>query len=163
MATIDLATRLGSGLHPSVHGQRFVTHYAEKIVDFAVALTTKGSALAAADVIEAVDVPAQSVILAAGIEVLNVVDATTLTVDLGVTTTEPDNFVDGFDLKAASAGDYAQAPAAYQPIVIGNTADTVDVLLATLTGTLTEGKIRVWVIYGDVDDQRAPGIAAPKS
>ena len=164
MAIIDLATKLGANIAPSVHGTRFPVHYAENVIDLAVAAAAKGSALAASDVIEAVDVPAQSIILAAGIEVISAqVGATVMTLDLGVTGIDVDAYVDGFDYITAVAGDYAQQPAAYQPIVIGNTADTVDVLLATVTGTATGGKIRVWVLYGDVKDTRNPGLALRKS
>ena len=54
-------------------------------------------------------------------------------------------------------------PAAYQPIVIGNTADTLDVLIASLATTNTAGELRVWVVYADVKDTRRPGIAALRS
>ena len=164
MATIDLATKLGAGIVPSVHSTRFPFHYAEATINLATAATTKGSDLAAADVIEAIDLPAQSVVIAAGIEVITAQSGSTvLTLDLGVTGSDADAFVDGFDLVAATAGAYASQPAAYQPIVIGGTADTLDVLIATLTTTNTGGVIRVWAIYADVADTRIPGLAARKS
>lgn len=164
MATIDLATKLGAGIAPSVHSTRFPIHYAEVTIDLDDAEAEKGSALAASDVIEAIDVPAQSIILAAGLEVITAQSGSSvLTLDLGVTGADADAFVDGFNLVAAVAGDYAAQPAAYQPIVIGGTADTIDVLIATLTDTNTGGVVRVWALYADVADTRKPGLTARKS
>jgi hypothetical protein len=73
---------------------------------------------------------------------------------LGVTTTEPDNFVDGFDADAAAAGAYAQNAAAYQPLVIG-AADTIDLLIATATTAPTSGEVRVWAVLMNIDGRPA--------
>ena len=130
-------------------------YFKEVLIDFAAAATAKGSALAAADVIEAISVPANTMIINAGLEVITVAggESNDTTVDLGVTTTEPDNFVDGFDLDAAAAGAYAQNAAAFQPLVIG-TADTIDVLIATATTAPTSGVIRVWAVLMDIDARK---------
>jgi hypothetical protein len=157
MATINVSQPQGGG-HPSRHGPTNVPYTVEAIVDFAQVLAKNGTALAAADVVEALAVPAQSVVLTAGVEILAPADSTTLTLDVGVTGVDADVWVDGFDAKGA-AGTYAQNPAAYQPIVVGNTADTVDVLFATLTGSLTAGKVRVFAVLLDVSDKKAPGVA----
>ena len=129
-----------------------VPYLVDKNIDFAAAATAKGSALAAADVIECISVPANTLILNAGIEVITVLggESSDTTFDLGVTTTEPDNFVDGFDADAAAAGAYAQNAAAYQPLVIG-TADTIDLLIATATTAPTSGVVRVWAVLMSVD------------
>jgi hypothetical protein len=130
-------------------------YFKEVLIDFAAAATAKGSALAAADVIEAISVPANTMILNAGLEVITVAggESNDTTVDLGVTTTEPDNFVDGFDLDAAAAGAYAQNAAAFQPLVIG-TADTIDLLIATATTAPTSGVVRVWAVLMDIDARK---------
>jgi hypothetical protein len=130
-------------------------YFKEVLIDFAAAATAKGSALAAADVIEAIRVPANTMILNAGLEVITVAagESNDTTLDLGVTTTEPDNFVDGFDLDAAAAGAYAQNAAAFQPLVIG-TADTIDLLIATATTAPTGGIVRVWAVLMDIDGRR---------
>lgn len=164
MATIDLATKLGAGIPPSVHSTRFPLHYVDAVISLPAAAAAKGSALAAADIIEAIDIPAQSIVIAAGIEVIEAqAGASVMTLDLGITGADVDGFVDGFDYVAAAAGAYAAQPAAYQPIVVGAAADTVDVLIATQTGTNTGGVIRVWAIFGDVADTRRPGLTARKS
>lgn len=161
MATIDLASGIGSGLHPSVQAERWPFHYVEVEIDLTDAADEKGSALAAADIIQAIDIPANAAILLAGLEVTTVnAGSSVLTLDLGVTGADVDAFVDGFDFVAAVAGDFASQPAAYQPIIIGNTADTLDLLIASLTTTNTAGAVRVWCVYADIRDVRRPGIAA---
>lgn len=124
------------------------------IVDFAVLLKEKKSALAADDVFEVLDVPKKCVVLMAGINPVKAADSTTLTVHLGDGTTA-DRYTTSFDGKATTDGvpngptsgaTYAQyAGAKYYAA-----DDTIDIKLATLTGTLTAGKIRVWAIIADV-------------
>jgi hypothetical protein len=133
-----------------------VPYLVDVTIDFAAAATAKGSALAAADVIECINVPANTLILNAGLEVITVLggESNDTTFDLGVTTTEPDNFVDGFDADAAAAGAYAQNAAAYQPLVIG-AADTIDLLIATATTAPTSGEVRVWAVLMNIDGRPA--------
>ena len=120
-------------------------------VDLAAAATAKGSALAAADVIEAIDVPANTAIVAAGIEVVTApAGGTSFSVDLGVTGGDVDAFVDGFAVTGSAAGDYATCATA-GPVVVG-TADTLD-LLAIGTTPDTSGVLRVWAMLVDVDER----------
>lgn len=157
MATIDLSSGIGNGQHPSRSLGR-LPYVVEKTIDFAVATTAKGSALAAADVIEAIDVPAQSVVLNAGYEVTATITGD-VTIDLGVTGIDADVFVDGAVLAAATTvGTFAQNAAAYQPVVLG-AADTVDLLIAASTTAISAGKVRVWALVVDVSDKDAPGEA----
>ena len=123
-------------------------------VDFADLLVEKGSALAAADVFDVISIPEKCLVIAAGINPVTAANSTTLTVDLG-DGTDVDRYVDGFDAKATTDGvpilpttgaAYAQyAGPKYYPA-----ADTIDIVLATLTGTLTTGKIRVWAVVADI-------------
>lgn len=121
-------------------------------VDFAAAATAKGSALAAADVIECISVPTNTMILNAGFEVLTAAggESSDNAWDLG-TGVDPDCFVDGFDGDAAAAGDYAQNAAAFQPLVVGGTADTIDLTIQAATTAPTSGKLRVWAVLMTVD------------
>jgi hypothetical protein len=157
MATIDLSNGLGGAPRPA-RSLTNMPYFVEKTIDFAVAATAKGSALAAADVIEVIDVPANTMVINAGLQVVTVAtgESSDTTVDLGITTTEPDNFVDGFDLDAAAAGAYAQNAAAFQPLIVG-TADTIDLLIATATTAPTGGKVRVWALMCDIGAKPAPG------
>ena len=129
-----------------------VPYLVDKNIDFAAAATAKGSALAATDVIEAISVPANTVILNAGLEIVTVLggESSDNTFDLG-TGVDADVFVDGFDADAAAAGAYAQNAAAFQPIVVGATADTIDITIATATTAPTSGVVRVWAILMNVD------------
>jgi hypothetical protein len=165
MATIsEQLSTAGAGIAPSVSAVRFPIHYDEVTISLVDAATEKGSALAANDVIQALSIPANSVILSAGIEVVTVnAGSTVLTLDLGVTGGDVDNFVDGFDFVAAVASEFSAQPVAYAPVVIGATADTLDVLIASLSTTNTAGEFRVWAIYADVRDTRRPGIVALRS
>jgi len=130
-----------------------VPYLVDFTVDFAAAATAKGEALAAADVIECIAVPANTVILNAGIEITTVLggESNDTTFDLGVTGVDADVFIDGFDADAAAAGAYAQNAAAFQPVVIGATADTIDLLIATATTAPTSGAARVWAVLMSVD------------
>jgi hypothetical protein len=94
-------------------------------LNWATALSDKGSALAATD-------------------------GSTFTVDLG-TGVDPDVFVDGFDATSAAAV-VAQNPAVYQP-VMAVADDNIDVTIATLSGgAVTSGKFRVWAVMMDCTD-----------
>ena len=122
----------------------------QTVVNIATALSDKGSALAAADVIPAIAVKKGTCILNAGIEVDTAqTSASALTLDLG-TGVDPDVFVDGFDGTSA-AGVLAQNPAVYQP-VMAVADDNIDLKIATLTGTLSTGKFRVWALCMDCTD-----------
>jgi hypothetical protein len=130
-------------------------YFKEVLIDFAAAATAKGSALVATDVIEAISVPANTMILNAGFEIITVAggESNDNTLDLG-TGADADVFVDGFDLDAAAAGAYAQNAAAFQPLVVGGTADTIDLTIATATTAPTSGVVRVWAVLIDIDARK---------
>jgi hypothetical protein len=118
-------------------------------LNWATALSDKGSALAAADVIPVIAVPKGTMVLNAGIEVDTATDGSTFTVDLGMV--DADVFVDGFDATSAAAV-VAQNPAAYQP-VMAVADDNIDVTIATLSGgAVTSGKFRIWAVLMDCTD-----------
>lgn len=134
-----------------------VPYLVDMTLDFAAAATAKGSALAASDVIECISVPANTCILNAGMEVITAAggESSDNAWDLGITGVDADVFVDGFDGDAAAAGDYAQNAAAFQPVVIGATADTIDFLIQAATTAPTSGKVRVWAVLMNVDGRIA--------
>lgn len=154
MATVDVSSGINAGTKPSrsAIGAPYVV---ETTLNFATATTTKGSALAATDVLEVLDIPAETLIMNAGYEVTAAITGD-VTVDLGVTGIDADNFIDGATLSGSSTvGAYAQAPAAYQPIVIGASADTLDLLIATSTTAISAGTIRVWAVLCDINARPA--------
>tara|TARA_R100000541_G_scaffold18297_1_gene28073 strand:- start:24 stop:515 length:492 start_codon:yes stop_codon:yes gene_type:complete len=124
----------------------------QTIVDLATALSDKGSALAAGDVIPVIAVPKGMMILNAGIEVDTVTSGGTTTFDLG-TGVDADCFVDGMDgSDSTAAGTIAQNAAAFQPLV-AVADDNIDLKLVTQSGTaLTTGKLRIFAVLMDISD-----------
>lgn len=147
MATI---TTLAGGAGVGNTASR-VPYVADVIVDFAEAATAKGSALAAADVIQAISVPANTMVLGAGIEVVTAADgaAAGIAMDLGVTGGDTDGFVDGFAYHSAAVGAYASVGAGTSVMV--STADTIDLLFQAATTAPVSGKVRVFAILAPVD------------
>lgn len=148
MATVELA--------PAAHGRgnpNRKPYLVQNTLDFAAAVTKKGSALAQNDIIQALSIPVDSVILACGAEVMSAMTGTStdLTLDIGFTGGNTDFLADGFDFDAAAVGAFTSPIVAELPITV-TTADTIDVLLATQTGTLTGGKLRIYAVLMDISD-----------
>jgi len=121
----------------------------QTVLNLATALSDKGSALAASDVIPVIAVPKGNMVLNAGIEVDTASDGSTFTVDLGMV--DADVFVDGFDATSAAAV-VAQNPAAYQP-VMAVADDNIDLTIASLSGgAVSTGKLRIWAVMMDCSD-----------
>jgi hypothetical protein len=96
--------------------------------------------------------PAQTVILAAGVEVTEALTgATALTFDIG-TGADDDEFVAAYAMASKSVG--AVAPSIPGIAYVG-AEDTLDLTVDTLTGTATAGKLRVWALVMDVDGRGA--------
>lgn len=164
MAIITTLAGAGGVTHATQQWAPVPTLYSNTI-DFAEALVAKGSALAAADVIEAIRLPDDCYVHWACIQTIVADDATTLTLDLG-TGGDADNWVAAYDQAAAAADAYAT------PIIPGTTAtvnfnvtaaDTIDVTFKTLTGTLTLGKIRVFALVTSMVGIKEPGLAQVRS
>ena len=155
MATITtLSNAVGAGTSPS-RALRNMPYVVENTINLAAAVTAKGSALAAADVIEALQIPAQSIVLAAGFEITGAVTGS-CTVSLGVTGVTAAAYVSAFGVTGSLAvGDYATPATAGYPIVT-KTADTLDLLLVTETTTLSAGLIRVFAVIVNADDRIGP-------
>ena len=132
-------------------------YYVQTVLNLATALSDKGSALAASDVVPVIAVPKGTMILNAGIEVDTASDGSTFTVDLG-TGDDADCFVDGFDGTSAAAV-VAQNPAVYQPLM-ATANDNIDLKIATLSGgAVTTGKFRIWAVLMDCTDAGKDGTA----
>lgn len=133
-------------------------------IDLADAVTAKGSALAQADVIEAVRVPADHAILAVYAKKTSAMTGTStdLTFDIGITGGDVDNYVDGWDFDGATVGSYATPVGVQEPVFLA-TADTVDILFTTQTGTVTGGKVVVGALVLDLSTRGRGAIAQPKS
>lgn len=134
-------------------------------IDLAAAVTAKGSALAAADVIEALRLPAGVQILAAGAQKTTAMTGTStdLTFDIGITGVDADIYVDGWDFDAAAVGSYGTPAGVQTPALILSASDTIDILFATQTGTVLTGKVMVWAVIVDITPEQRGVIAQPKS
>lgn len=155
MATIAQALG-GTAGHPSRSSVK-QPYVISNTLNWAEVLTAKGSALAANDVVTALNVPAGTLVLHAGIEVVTAADATAATVDLG-DGDDADGYVDGANAKTVAFASSTLAltegtpntVTGYRSGKVYGTADTIDLTVATLTGTLAAGVVRVWAVVMDV-------------
>ena len=146
MATVTtLAKAAGGRGNPSKK-----PYMVEVEIDLAAAATAKGSALAAADVIEAISVGANTVVMFAGAEITTAPSGGNgCTFDLGITGGDVDAFVDGMAITSATAGTYSTLANTACPILV-QASNTIDMLLIGTTPD-TAGKIRVFACLMDVD------------
>jgi hypothetical protein len=145
MATVSNFVRVGGKGNP---GRK--PYFVEAEIDLAEAATAKGSALASSDILQAITVPADHVVMWAGLECTETPAGGTGTVlDLGITGNDPDRFVDGFAYDSASAGDYATMANTGVPLALGS-EDTIDVLIQAATTVSTSGKVRAFAVLMEV-------------
>jgi len=119
-------------------------YYVENTIDFSV------DDPAANDIVQFLNIPAETCVMASGLEVL-AVSPSSVTLDLGWTATsgnlgtDLDRFVDGHDSTALGIAAVAAATAGW---VTYKVADTIDVKV--LGAQDTSGKIRVWAVMCDI-------------
>jgi len=127
-------------------------------IDLAAAATANGTALAAADIIEAITFEADTIILAAGMTAKTAGTGGTGTVlDLG-TGEDADYFVDGFAYDSASVGDEARTSGVGGGYKVG-ADDTLDVTIQAATTVSTAGTVTVWAVCVPFDEDRATVVA----
>jgi hypothetical protein len=136
MATYDKTGVGGTTGHPS-NGR--TPYLVENTIDIAAINSAAGTA--DGDVVQCLDIPAETLIMQAGIEVLTALSGS-VTIDLGITGGDVDNFVDG----DTNATGYSVLTATANQVIAS--ADTLDALLAGAASTV--GKIRVWAVLCDV-------------
>ena len=145
MATYDV-TGPGGVNRPGRYNPGVRTPYlVENTIDVSAINGDAGSANG--DILQCIDIPAETLIMNAGVEVLTACSSST-TIDIGVTGTtagfsDADAYVDGYDATgAAHAGTLGVLP------LIAKVAETIDALLAGAASSA--GKIRVWAILCDI-------------
>ena len=149
MATYNVTGPGGTAGHPSKLSAGIRTPYlVENTID--ISAINGDSGTAQNDVIRCIDVPAETVILHAGVEVLTACSSSVV-IDIGVTGSsagfsDPDAFVDAYDATGAAYAPRDVADAA--PVLTCKVADTIDALMAGAASTA--GKIRVFAILCDV-------------
>jgi hypothetical protein len=165
MATITSLASTGTG-HANRTNRR-TPYLVEAWIDLADAVTAKGSALAQGDIIEAIKVPPGTFVLTAGFQVWDNMTGTSTdaTLDMGITGVNADAYVDGFDLDGAADRAYATpATTANEVTFVGASSDTIDLLIATQTNTITGGVLRAYAVLQDVSYQLdRPNIAQRQS
>ena len=136
MATYNVTGVGGTTGHPS-NGR--TPYLVENTID--VSAINGDSGAAQNDVLQAMDIPAETVIMEAGIEVLTACSSS-VTLDLGITGGDVDIYTDG----DTNATGYSTLTATARHVAAS--ADTLDVLV--LSAASSAGKIRVWAIMCDV-------------
>ena len=145
MATYDVTGVGGTTGHPS-NGR--TPYLVENTIDISQINGDAGAAQN--DVIKCIDVPAETVVLHAGLEVITACSASVV-IDIGITGSaagfsDPDAFVDAYDATGAAYAPRDVADAA--PVLTTKVADTIDALIAGAASSA--GKIRVFAILCDV-------------
>ena len=136
MATYNRTGAGGTTGHPA-NGR--TPYLVENTID--VSAVNGDSGAAQNDVLRCLDIPAETLIMEAGVEVITALSSS-VTLDLGITGGDVDRYVDG----DTNATGYS-APTATARTVIAS-ADTLDVLV--LSAAAAAGKIRVWAVLCDV-------------
>ena len=109
------------------------------------------NSIAPGDVVQALTIPANTKIMAAGIQVTSSATMNTgtdATASLG-TAVDADEYVATFDIDGAADGAHAPSATVAGDIVI-TSADTLDVTLAGSGGSFTAGELRVYAVLMDV-------------
>ena len=136
MATYNVTGPGGTTGHPTRVRRPYLV---ENTID--ISALNGDSGAAQNDVLQVLDIPAETLVMEAGIEVLTALSSS-VTLDLGITGGDVDIYVDG----DTNATGYATLTATARNI--SASADTLDVLV--LSADSTAGKIRVWAVLCDV-------------
>ena len=147
MASINMALGTSTGKAVSALNGRSV-RLETFLVDLAKAATAKGSALAAADVIQCFNIPAYTAIIAGGVRILEVADVTgDNKFKLGIATSDA-AFV------ASGAGSFNSTFNGQASSFIFTTAQTsVNLTLQSFTTSVpTTGVAAVWAVLADLSD-----------
>ena len=136
MATYNRTGAGGTTGHPS-NGR--TPYLVENTID--VSAINGDSGAAQNDIIQCLDIPAETLIMEAGIEVITALSSS-VTLDLGITGGDVDRYVDG-DTNATGFS----APTATARTIVAS-ADTLDIKI--LDAASSAGKIRVFAVLCDV-------------
>ena len=136
MGTFNVTGAGGTTGHPS-NGR--TPYLVENTID--VSAVDGDSGTADGDILQVMDVPAETLIMEAGVEVLTALSSS-VTIDLGVAGADTDRYCDG----DTNATGYSTLTATAR--MVSASADTIDAILAGAASSA--GKIRVWAVLCDV-------------
>ena len=123
------------------------------MIENTIDLTSSAVDCSAGDIIQALTIPGDSVILWAGFQVVESATMNTgsnATAVLG-TAVDPNEYVTAFDIDGAADLAYAPTVAA-AGVVVNASADTMDLTFAGDGATFTAGKLRVFCMLMDVSE-----------
>ena len=136
MATYNVTGAGGTTGHPSNGRTPYVV---ENTID--ISAINGDSGAAQNDVLQVLDIPAETIVMEAGVEVLTALSAN-VTLDLGITGGDVDIFVDG----DTNATGFSAATATARHVAAS--ADTLDLLV--LSAASSAGKVRVYAVMCDI-------------
>ena len=136
MATYNVTAAGGTTGHPA-NGR--TPYLVENTID--VSAVNGDSGTADGDILQCLDIPAETLIMEAGVEVITALSSSA-TIDLGITGGDPDRYVDG----DTNATGFSTLTATARVIVAS--ADTLDAKIAGAASSA--GKIRVFAVLCDV-------------
>ena len=136
MGTLNVTGAGGTTGHPS-NGR--VPYLVENTIDLSAIRGDTGPDNG--DVLQVLDIPAETLIMEAGIEVITALSSSA-TMDLGITGVDVDIYVDG-DTNATGYGTLTATAR-----LVAASADTLDILIGGADSSA--GKIRVWAVMCDV-------------
>ena len=123
------------------------------LIENTIDLTASAVDCSSGDIIQALTVPADSVILWAGMQVTESATQNTgtdATITLG-TAVDPDEYITAFDIDGAT--DLVYAPTVAQAgVLVSPSSDTLDLTFAGSGATFTAGKLRVFAMLMDVSE-----------
>jgi len=136
MASYNVTGAGGTAGHPS-NGR--TPYMVENTIDISAVNSDSGTA--DGDILQVLDIPAETLIMEAGVEVITALSSSA-TIDLGITGGDPDRYVDG----DTNATGFSTLTATAR--VIAGSADTLDAKIAGAASSA--GKIRVFAVLCDV-------------
>ena len=136
MPTYNVTGVGGTTGHPSNTRSPYLV---ENTIDVSAVNSDAGTANG--DILNALDIPAETLIMEAGIEVTTALSSSA-TMDLGITGGDVDRYVDG----DTNATGYSTLTATARVVVAS--ADTLDILTAGAASSA--GKLRVWAVLCDI-------------
>ena len=136
MATYNVTAAGGTTGHPA-NGR--TPYLVENTIDISAINSSSGTA--DGDIVQCLDIPAETLIMEAGVEVITALSSSA-TIDLGITGGDPDRYVDG-DTNATGFSTLTNTAR-----VIVASADTLDAKIAGAASSA--GKIRVFAVLCDV-------------
>jgi hypothetical protein len=145
MATVATALKAAG----NYGGPGRTPYYVETVIDFSEHTVD----CSAGDVVQAITLPAETAVLAAGMEIMaamtitgtNADEAASLGSDL-----DPNKWVATIDLDAGAAGTYGASVTGTGGLEVIQAANTLDVVLSGTGSDITAGKLRVFAVLMDI-------------